>query len=150
MGEAQIEFWIGGPPVAKGRPRVYRIKGITRTVTPPNTLKYESEVRVASQIAMGGRDPLEGPVAVSIDIRMPWPKSAPKWLSGKKGVWHTRKPDLDNIVKSVLDGMGGVVFAFDSQVVRLLAMKTHAPRPGVQVVVSGGIGLHSNSKKVGQ
>jgi Holliday junction resolvase RusA-like endonuclease len=46
------------------------------------------------------------------------------------------KPDLDNLLKAVLDAINAIVFADDSQVVSLLASKTYGARPQVSVSVS--------------
>ena len=39
---------------------------------------------------------------------------------------HTQRPDIDNYMKAVLDGMQGVVFEDDSQVFEIFATKTWA------------------------
>jgi Holliday junction resolvase RusA-like endonuclease len=54
---------IGGPPTAKGRPRMTR-KGFI--YTPAATRKYEAHGRLAAQQAMDGRPPITGPVRADI------------------------------------------------------------------------------------
>ena len=41
------------------------------------------------------------------------------------------RPDLDKLVRAVLDALTGVAYEDDSQVVRLSAAKQYGPRPGV-------------------
>lgn len=45
----------------------------------------------------------------------------------------TKKPDADNIAKAVLDGLNGVAFVDDSQVVALMVKKTYGLTPKVKV-----------------
>ena len=45
------------------------------------------------------------------------------------------KPDLDNVVKAVLDALNGVVYRDDAQVVNLVATKRYATEPRVEVYV---------------
>jgi Holliday junction resolvase RusA-like endonuclease len=51
-------------------------------------------------------------------------------------VHHTVKPDVDNCVKGLKDGMKGIIYRDDSQVVKLIAEKkytTQAPFTSVAV-----------------
>ena len=46
-----------------------------------------------------------------------------------------KKTDIDNLAKSLLDGMNGVVFKDDSQIVSLHCTKVYASEPGVDIMV---------------
>jgi Holliday junction resolvase RusA-like endonuclease len=48
----------------------------------------------------------------------------------------TKKPDLDNVVKAVMDGCNAVAFRDDVLVVRQTASKVYATVPGVDVVIT--------------
>lgn len=61
---------------------------------------------------------LDEPLAVSIAFWLPRPPSIPK-----KRQWPDRKPDLDKLVRSVLDAVTGVRISDDSRVVALAASK---------------------------
>lgn len=72
-------------------------------------------------------DPITGPIAVTINFSMPRPKSAP--VSAR---WASKKPDLDKLVRSTLDGLTDAgVWHDDAQVVELLARKNLKPIDGV-------------------
>jgi Holliday junction resolvase RusA-like endonuclease len=43
----------------------------------------------------------------------------------KKTGWHVSRPDIDNIVKAILDGLNGVVFADDASVAQLVSSKEY-------------------------
>lgn len=122
-----MRFFVPGRPVPKARPRIG--KG-GRMYTPALTKAYERLVAAYCMAARGGREPLSGPVRVEIDATYRLPKRG-----HREGDWHTGRPDLDNVVKAVLDGVNGVAFADDSQVCVLHASKYYGQRDGVWVIV---------------
>lgn len=122
-----LAFTIPGDPVAKGRPRVSMAGGFARAYTPKRTRTYESIVRDAAAAAVaqaGGSWPLAGPLHVEIRavFRRPgrlFRRSDPDGL-----IPHDRRPDLDNVVKAVLDGMDGAgVWQDDAQVAQATPSK---------------------------
>lgn len=122
-----LKFTVLGDPQGKGRPRFYR----GRAVTPKKTRYYELLVKYEAQQALEHMVQLpnfEAPCEVTIDAYYSIPKSYTKKQRhqiAESGSWVVRpgKPDLDNIIKSVLDGMNGIVFRDDVQVVSLRAQK---------------------------
>ncbi|MDI9559696.1 MAG: RusA family crossover junction endodeoxyribonuclease, partial [Pseudomonadota bacterium] len=58
------------------------------------------------------------------------PKTLPK-----KVVDHTKKPDLDNLLKALKDAMTGIVWHDDAQIVSLSARKDYGDVPGIKMVV---------------
>jgi len=56
------------------------------------------------------------------------PKSLPR-----KVKFHTKRPDLDNLTKAVKDGLKGVIYRDDSQVVYMRIAKRYCTVPGVSV-----------------
>lgn len=67
------------------------------------------------------------PVKVVVVVYKSLTKSAPKSLEHEP---FTQKPDADNILKACLDGLNGVAYLDDSQVVEAHVYKrerTHAP-----------------------
>lgn len=47
----------------------------------------------------------------------------------------TKKPDIDNIAKCILDALNGVAFHDDTQVVKLCMEKFYAEKPRVEVEI---------------
>lgn len=156
MDDGIIRFSMSGEPRGKGRPRVFVQGGRSIATTDPKTRAYESSVTDLARRAMRGRSPFDGPLSVSIRFRMPIPASSSKrerlaMASGETP--HTGRPDVDNMTKAILDGMGEdadlkalnkrrgldrdarVVFHNDSQIVRLFVEKLYATNPGVDVRV---------------
>lgn len=68
---------------------------------------------------------LEGPVCVSVTVYGKLPSATPKKFDSLPNV---RKPDIDNIAKSVLDGLNGVAYEDDRQVVQLFVTKRKRER----------------------
>ena len=134
----QVNFHIEGTPVPKKRPRFSTQGGMVRSYTDKATRNYEDHVNLSARAAMGSSDPIETPVGVYLYIRLPIPQSHSKkrteaCLNGfEKPI---KKPDIDNLAKSLLDGMNGVVFKDDSQIVSLHCTKVYASEPGVDIMV---------------
>lgn len=112
-----------GPLKGKDRPH-YDTRN-RRTYTPSKTQRYEKALR-KDALARWGNIPTDKPVAIRITAYKAIPKSytkANKILAAYGRMLPTSRPDLDNIVKIVLDALNGVVYTDDRQVVRLEALK---------------------------
>ena len=107
-------------PVAKGRPQFNRKTGAA--FTPAKTRNYEAWV--AMVVKQWFRAPLDGPLSITIDFYLPRPQkiSGPRYPNPGP-VIHTKTPDLDNLIKAVLDGMNKVVFKDDSQLAQIIGRK---------------------------
>lgn len=136
----RIEFTVPGQPIAKGRPRIGRgFGGRPKAYTPETTVRYENLVAHACSEAMAGTNPFSGPVAVELTVEVGVPGSWSKRrtdaaLSGSIGA--TKRPDLDNCAKAVLDGMNAIAYADDAQIVELTVTKRYSLSPRVVVRVS--------------
>lgn len=126
-------FIVVGKPQAKQRVRVYfdeRTQSV-RGYTPKRTADYEEKIRYAYRKA-GGKYYGKTRLAVRISVYFGFPKSYSKkkvrelWEGGAS---PTSKPDCDNIIKSVLDGLNKVAYYDDSVVVDVSCRKLYAP-PG--------------------
>jgi Holliday junction resolvase RusA-like endonuclease len=126
-----VSLRIVGRPVGKGRPRFTRSG---RAYTPKTTREWERTVADQAALQYKG-EPLGGAVHLAMVILMPRPKSAPKRVTR-----HVKKPDVDNLVKSVLDGLvtAGVI-TDDNVVDSLVAVKRYAEpgHEGVRVLAYG-------------
>ncbi|MEG1247059.1 RusA family crossover junction endodeoxyribonuclease, partial [Gordonibacter sp.] len=67
----------------------------------------------------------EGPVSVTIDVFRALPNSRPKRVAYEP---DTVSPDADNIAKAVLDGLNGIAYEDDRQVVELHVRKHNRMR----------------------
>ena len=119
-----IDFKVIGKIVGKQRPRASSIGGHARIYTPKDTMNYESLVKFSFLEKYPNFIPYDNESALKVKILAF--KPIPKAYSKKKRqlaldgiVRPTIKPDLDNIAKSVLDGLNQVAFVDDKNVVEL-------------------------------
>ena len=131
-----LAFTVPGEPRGKGRPRATIRAGHARLYSDARTASYENLVAMAASDALRGAPPLDGPLTIDIRVRMAQPASASKrkraeMLSGALAA--TKKPDLDNVVKAIMDGCNAVAFRDDVLIVRQSAEKLFAETAGVDV-----------------
>ena len=134
----QIHFQVEGDPKGKGRPRFSRVGSFTKVYTDKQTLTYEALIATFAKQAMGGTEPLKTPLSVFLYVRLPIPQSYSKkrreaCLNGSE--LPCKKPDIDNIAKTYLDAMNGIIFVDDTQVIDLHVKKLYAAEAGVDVMV---------------
>lgn len=133
-----VTFKVDGVPVPKGRARYVRRGNHISTYTPEKTRTYETLIKDAARQAMGVSEPLETPVSLYLYIRVPIPASATKkrlQAIADGSEKPTKKPDASNVLKSVEDGMNGVVYKDDSQIVNIHVTKVYSSEPGVDICV---------------
>lgn len=133
-----VRFTVPGQPVAKGRPRMAVRNGHPTAYTPAKTVAYEGLIAMAAEKAMEGRALIEGAVHIVVTATFQIPAS---WSKKRKAAassslaWHTGRPDGDNIMKAVGDGLNGVVWKDDSQVALCKVQKLYGEKPGLDVLV---------------
>lgn len=136
----KVKFTVFGNPVAKGRPKFARQGPYVRTYTPEKTVNYETLVRLEYERQCDGfRFEKDIPVEIRIDAYFQVPKSVSKkksreMLDGK--IRPTKKPDLDNVCKSLQDGLNGIAYYDDSQIVGIFVQKFYGDQPRVEVEIS--------------
>lgn len=131
-----IEFTIPGEVRGKQRTRATR-QG--RVYTPSETINAEAFIRMIAAEAMQGRPPLDGPVILTLDIRVGVPRSFTKRRREAallNEISPVTKPDLDNVVKLISDALNGITFRDDKQIVLLVAGKKYAEQAETRVTVS--------------
>lgn len=121
----KVEFFV--PEIrGKGRPRLTR-NGVA--FTDAKTRSYENLVKLLAMQAMekAGAQMTDKPVKAIINAYFEIPKSYTK----KKvqaiinGEIKPAKPDVDNIIKSILDGCNKIVFKDDVQIYAISATKSY-------------------------
>lgn len=128
---------VAGGPVGKGRPR-YTRSG--HTYTPKKTRDYESIVQAEYRRQVGNLPPFTGSVEIYITAYKKIAKSLPKYK--KKRLTETltpctKKPDIDNILKIIMDALNGLAYLDDKQVTNAGACKFYDEVPHVEVTIIG-------------
>lgn len=125
--DININFEVVGKIRGKQRPRFYH----NSVYTPAETVAYEKSIRVALHEQVPEIKELDTELNtdkkyfVNIVARFKIPQRKSK--AEKEKLLHdrycTKKPDLDNITKIVLDALNGVVWKDDKNVVTVHAVK---------------------------
>ena len=132
----EIYFVIDGEAIPKGRPRFSN----GRTYTPKRTTDYEAHVRESyfseypsPQMPFGKDDPLEVVANFYFAIPKATPKS--KILKFLTVLRPTKRPDLDNLYKSLTDALNGVCYPDDSQIVTAHIHKLWSESPKAEITI---------------
>jgi len=130
------EFTIDGPIKGKGRPRVNMATG--SVYTPTDTKDYEMLIKQYFMIKYPRHEVFTNRVKIEIKAYFEIPKSTSnklkeKMLSGE--VSPTKKPDIDNITKIILDALNKVIFKDDNQVTKIEVEKLYSERPRLEVKI---------------
>ena len=126
-------FFVRGIPAPQGSKTAFVVNGkaVMREAS-RNVKDWRAAVSFVLQDKWRG-PVLVGPVAVNITFHMPKPKSA-----RKKDIWPAKRPDIDKLARAVLDGLTGIAFKDDAQVVDLTVLKIYGgAKLGAELLVCG-------------
>lgn len=105
-----------------GKPVMKNGKPLIRTATThdnPKTKGWQQLVAEAAQPC--ARDGIfTGPIVMVVTFRLPRPQSL-----AKKHVHHTKKPDIDKLIRSTNDALTGLLYTDDAQIVDLHTRKRY-------------------------
>lgn len=130
------EFEMPGEIKGKGRPRMNTYTG--RAYTPTNTKNYEYCLRQYFVFKYPRFEPIENRVKVTIIAYFDIPKSTSKKKEAEMlndNISPTKKPDIDNITKIVLDAMNKFAFKDDTQVTKLIVEKHYSKQEKLYIKI---------------
>ena len=139
-----IAFELPGDPIGWQRSGVRIVKPrfgkqFATIYTPAETRAYEKALAMVAKVAMRAKEPLLGPLRLTVTAFMPVPAS---WSRKKRDaalagvVRPTVKPDWDNIGKIGSDALKGIVWKDDTQVVDGRVLKFYDERPRLRVEIT--------------
>ena len=139
-----LKFEVQTKPVPQARPRFFsqckkcRLKHLPKACEnckrhsgaydPDRSKSFKEVVAWHAKTAVlkqGLQKPAEGPISINLIFRM-----------GKNGkeMYHTKRPDIDNLAKAVKDALKGIVYADDSQIVEAHLYKQYGgPEVGIEI-----------------
>lgn len=136
-----MQFIVKGRPQGKKRPR---FSGVSHTVyTPRETTNYETQIAMAFKAGGGKCIPAGQCVSVSVTAFFPVPQSYSK---GKRkacingDIRPDKKPDIDNVLKVVLDALNGLAYDDDKQVIEAICRKYYTDGEGYLWVAVRSVG----------
>jgi Holliday junction resolvase RusA-like endonuclease len=104
---------------------------------PKKQRSYENLIKLAAQEHMDkyGLSIMEGPLRLTLRAVYTIPSS---WPPKRKAVakWRTSRPDVDNLLKIVADGMNTIVYGDDAQIVEAVVQKVYGFRSEILVTVT--------------
>ncbi|MBQ3444339.1 MAG: RusA family crossover junction endodeoxyribonuclease [Selenomonadaceae bacterium] len=98
---------IEGEPIPAARPR---FSG-RRTYQPKRNVEYRRRVQEIARAAMDGLEPMRGEIVIEVQLYRKYKRTARIY------------GDVDNHLKALFDGMSGILFVDDSQIVRCVVEK---------------------------
>lgn len=141
---------LPGKPVAKERPnfaqndaRVHPVRA--HAYTPDKTRAAEAVLREAFCWQNPRHRPMAGPVGMTVIFYMPIPKKlkkADRLLAEAEQLWHTKRPDGDNLMKLAKDALNGLAFLDDSQICKENDIKLYSPNPRTVIVIESLEGVN--------
>lgn len=137
-----IEFKVEGKAVPQPRPRVVRMRnGQTRAYNSEKSVVYKRIVKAAALSEMNKQrlTMTDRPLAMRLTFVFAPPKSYTKKKleaveSGE--LRYTKKPDLDNLAKAILDACNNTVYKDDSQIITLSINKEYGHTDHVAVEIT--------------
>ncbi len=138
-----IEFFVCGDPKPQGSTRSYYIKKINKVVTThgnKDTRRWQLRIAMEAQHANESRAVsfYSGDKHCGYEVRADFLFQRPKSLPKKRRL-NTKRPDIDKLVRTVLDGLAKVIIPDDSQVISITTSKRYSSEnesPGVRIKVT--------------
>lgn len=133
-----IEYSIEGIPRPQGSKR--HVGGGIMLESSKYVKEWRAFARMKAVEAMQGNERIEKPVPVSLVVNFvfdrPLKHFTKKGLRPEAPNCHTSKPDVDKLLRALLDSMSGVVFVDDGQVASLAVSKRYGKAPTTRVSVT--------------
>lgn len=131
--QSSISFTVPGRPKGKTRPRF--AKNGRNTYTDRGTKEYEEQVAEAFRQAGGV---MGNYAAMRIKACYLIPQRTRKDIEAgmiTERIRPAKKPDLDNVLKIIMDALSGVAFADDNQIVQVYIEKVYSQEPRVEITL---------------
>ena len=134
MPEA-VRFTVYGHPAPQGSSKAFVPKGWKRAIITsanPKLKPWRQQVSGEAMALGATMIPAHTPVSMSLDFYFNRPDS----VSVKKRHGMTTKPDLDKLVRAILDSLKGILIHDDSQVTCIATEKRYGSPERVEISVS--------------
>ena len=132
-----MKFTIDLTPTAASRPRIPKF-GKPYYNEPYNSYKNILKVLIGKEVIKSKRPLFKQyePLKLHVTFYMPFSKGTSKKKMDEM-LYHTKKPDADNLLKAIKDGMNDIIYHDDGQVCELEVRKYYVdgfePRTEVQI-----------------
>lgn len=134
-----FQTFVHGIPKAQPRPRAFHSQGKTRVFTPGTAEAWKASIAVACGPAIGSFLDHQ-PVSISITLYLPRPRHhfrSNGLLKDTAPLFHTSKPDVDNLAKAVLDCLSHIgIWSDDAIIAHLSVRKEYGREIGARICIS--------------
>ena len=138
MFDNKIKFVVPGKPQGKLRAKWVKVGKFGVAHTPQKTVNYENFIK---QMFVE-KYPKFVPVDCELHLFLEVWQAIPKGTSIKKtelmvggGIRPAKLPDIDNILKSVMDALEGLAYQNDNQFVSATIDKLYSRRPRLEITI---------------
>lgn len=122
----RIELMVDAP-MASPRPRFRNAGKFVQTYMPSDYMKHKKELQKQMPKLL-----LDGPLIILIEFHFPilksWSKKKQQTMAGK---YKTTKPDVDNLIKTILDAGNNHLWVDDNIIADARGIKTYSFEPRV-------------------
>ena len=137
LSPMETKIIVNGKPIAKARPRFGRAGKFDKIYNAQESEEGKFLLLAIEQIS----HVFEGPIELTIFFYMPRPKI--HYGTGKNEgvlkksapIFHTTKPDIDNLIKFPLDILNEVAWKDDRQIVKITAVKKYSEKPRTEILI---------------
>ena len=121
------KYTVIGDPIPLARPRFSSRGGKTHVFDAQHHLRFGAQIQLRKQHAS---PIITQPIAIHVCFYFK--------QTTKKNTTHCKKPDIDNLIKWILDISTGILFKDDCQVFSLYAQKLYDSTPRTEMIISIG------------
>ena len=130
-----LEYVVIGTPKPQARPKFFRNRaGYMGTYSPKTdwfNIVYSETLKQKEQLK--NNQQLKGALGIDLYFYLPIPKSVSK-KKRERMFYVTKKPDIDNLVKAVLDAINYTnLWEDDSRIASLKAIKAYSDSPSCRI-----------------
>ena len=135
-------FFVPGLPKPSGSKKAFRHAKTSKVIVVDacdGSRDWKTTVSQFALAARAGCRPMDGPLRLVVEFRMPRPKAhyrANGELRDNAPAWHTNAPDATKLLRAVEDALNGVLWRDDRQVVLQSVYKAYGESPGANIMIS--------------
>lgn len=136
-----MKFVINMEPMASPRPRISTRNGFAKAYMPKEYMSWKKQFLLAWSLYRAEKIVQGVPLEVNICFFIKPPESIAKVKKNLTALSEetmpvVKKPDIDNLQKSVLDALNGYAYYDDNQITDIYAKKRYSLKPRVEIEIT--------------
>lgn len=136
-----MKFVINMNPLASPRPRFTNRGGFVKSYMPKDYMDWKKQFLLAWSLYRADKLAQGKPLFVKVGFYIAPPAALAKVKKNAEALRTevipvVKKPDIDNLVKSVLDAVNGYAWHDDNQISDLYAKKRYSLKPRIEIEIT--------------